>query len=49
MKFTKKVTPYQATYIKKKLQLQKALQVTINSPNVMIYMATSKKGCGLPS
>ena len=29
--------------------MNKALQVTINTGNVMVYMATSKKECGLPS
>lgn len=35
-------------YIKKKFQVKKAIQVTVNSPNVIIYMATTKK-CKVPS
>lgn len=49
MKFTKKVKEFSHTYIKKKVELQKALKVAINTPNVLVYMATSKKECGLPS
>ena len=49
MKFKKKVKEFTQTYIKKKVELKKALQVTINTGNVIVYMATSTKQCGLPS
>ena len=31
------------------MELQKALKVAINTPNVIVYMATSKKDCGITS
>lgn len=46
--FTHKLRDQQSMYIKKQLKAGKAVEVTINTPNILVYMSSVKK-CSLPS